>query len=107
MTENRFFRNTHSNFYMNAIPDAGEHLGATGAENNPYGLRGLWRAVIAQALIDALNGSKKVASKIERARSIAWFSLSNKEFLIVCAYADLDPHYVIQKVRQALLAGKK
>lgn len=65
-------------------------------------LQSLWRAVIAQTLSDALNCSKKLANRMERARAIAWFSLRNKDFLTVCAYADLNPEYVMDKVRTML-----
>lgn len=71
-------------------------------ENSACGWRHLWRAVIAQALVDAVNGSKKISNRIERRRAIAWFSPHNEDFLLVCSHADLDPGYVLEKARRLI-----
>lgn len=71
------------------------------------GIQALWRAVITQALMDASSNSSKVIDKVERARARAWFSKSNPDFLTVCAYADLDPSYVLQKAKEAIKRGCK
>lgn len=71
------------------------------------GEQSLWRAVITQALMDASSNSKKVIDKVERARALAWFSMRNKDFLLVCALADLDPRYVLKKVKEAIARGCK
>jgi len=86
------------------IFDEVEQYNGVGVEQGRCELRYLWRAVIAQALIDALNNSKKLSNRIERARAIAWFSPKNKDFLVVCSNADLDPNYVLEKARKALKA---
>jgi hypothetical protein len=66
------------------------------------GERSLWRAVITQALVDAGSNSQKMSHKIERARAISWLSGKSKDFMTVCALADLDPNYVFNKSKEAL-----
>lgn len=76
--------------------------------NTPHnGERALWRAVIAQAVLDATSGSNKSADKAEKARAIAWLAGSSPDFQTVCALADQDPHYVISKSVDAIKNTKK
>lgn len=76
-------------------------------EDSAPGERALWRAVITQTLMDASSNSKKVIDKVERARALAWFSLRNPDFLAVCSLADMEPKYVLQKVKEAISRGCK
>ncbi|MCD6035131.1 MAG: hypothetical protein K0R63_872 [Rickettsiales bacterium] len=66
------------------------------------GERALWRAVIAQAVLDATSASSKSRDQVERGRAKAWLSGTSSDFLVVCALADLNPHYVIQRTERAL-----
>lgn len=59
----------------------------------------LWKGVILQALVDLKSRSKKKMAKVNRVKSILWLNLQNKDFLIACSYADLDPLYVWEKAQ--------
>jgi hypothetical protein len=54
----------------------------------------LWKAVVLQAFIDLKNNSKKKIANTYRVKAILWFNLHNEDFLAVCNFANLDPHYV-------------
>lgn len=60
----------------------------------------LWKAVIMQALVDLGSHSNKKMAKINRIKAILWCNLNNKDFLTVCAHAELNPHYVYQKAQK-------
>lgn len=56
----------------------------------------LWRAVINQHLEDLKlpPTNKKYRSWIRRAKK--WFMDADQDFKIVCEYAEIAPHYVLQ-----------
>lgn len=62
--------------------------------------KALWKAVLLQAFVDLQNNSKKKIANTYRVKSLFWFNMKNKEFLDVCSYAGLDPHYVLSKAKK-------
>lgn len=66
----------------------------------------LWKAVILQSLIDLASNSKKKIAQSYRFKALKWFSPDNKDFLRVCSLADLDPMYVLDKVKAIKLSSK-
>ncbi|MDR1425992.1 MAG: hypothetical protein LBI70_03305 [Rickettsiales bacterium] len=54
----------------------------------------LWKAVILQAFVDLKNNSKKKIANTHRVKAVLWFNLSNRDFLTVCGFANLNPDYV-------------
>lgn len=67
--------------------------------------RAIWRAVVTQALMDAASNSGKKEAIQERRRARHWLLYDRKDFLTVCMLAELNPHYVREQARQALLRG--
>lgn len=65
----------------------------------------LWRAVIAQALMDALSKSRKMEARRSRMDALAWLLDNGSDFEAVCDHAGLDPSYVRGRARVALSAG--
>jgi hypothetical protein len=59
----------------------------------------LWKAVILQSLVDLKSQSKKKMAKVNRVKSILWLNLQNRDFLLACSYAELDPLYVWEKAQ--------
>ena len=75
----------------------------------PHAVQGeaaLWRAVILQALQDAVNRSRKAEARFHRTQAQAWLS-GGKEFVYVCDLALLDPGYVRRMAKRALARGCK
>jgi hypothetical protein len=68
---------------------------------------GLFRAVIMQALLDAVSQSKRTEEKMEKMKARRWFDVNNKDFLTVCEFAQLSPEWVIIKSRKAIASGCK
>ena len=64
--------------------------------------RALWRAVITQALQDALGNSKKREAKYEKFKAKAWLLSMSRDFITVCHHADYDPQYVRRKAGEIL-----
>src|SRR5262245_37362871 len=71
------------------------------------GERGLWRAVLTQALMDAASHSRKPENQFHKHEATAWLTGFSKDFVMVCDLADLDPSYVRRAVKRALLSGCK
>lgn len=67
----------------------------------------LWQSVIMQAVLDATSKPKDTKSKIERSKTIAWFSLNNKDFMLVCSLSELNPHFIINGLKKALSKNKR
>lgn len=63
---------------------------------------GLFRAVIMQALIDAVNNSKRTEDRIAKAQAREWFSESSADFKMVCELANLNFKWVIKKAMEAI-----
>ncbi len=66
---------------------------------------GLWRAVITQALLDAVTRSQKSDARRTRETARNWLLSETRDFEIVCDNAGFDPGYVRRRAREALLRG--
>jgi len=64
----------------------------------------LWRAVIAQAFIDAGSNAKKLQLKREKKRAIIWLIEGGEDFETACTLADMNIEYVRKRAR--ILYGK-
>lgn len=60
-----------------------------------------------QAVLDATSTPKDIKSKIEKAKTTAWFSLNNKDFMLVCSLSELNPHFVISGLKKVLKKNKR
>jgi hypothetical protein len=80
--------------------------GYTSSETNDFdpvrGEKALWQAVITQALMDARCESKKSEARQQKQQAIRWLLKRSEDFFWVCNLANLDPHYVLKKNREAL-----
>lgn len=63
----------------------------------------LWRAVILQTILDCLTQSKRTENIKARREAISWFNSENKDFSVVCQFADLEPSFVLKCVKYALV----
>jgi hypothetical protein len=59
----------------------------------------LWRAILRQAMEDALTCSRKKEKISHSKKSIAWFLFDNEDFNEVCSNAFLNPKYVREKAK--------
>lgn len=76
-------------------------------EKDLLGEKALWQSVLMQAALDATSNPQTVKERIERAKTIAWFSMRNDDFLLVCSFADLSPEFVISGIKSAIQKNKK
>lgn len=76
-------------------------------EIDTIGEKALWQSVIMQAAIDVTNDPRELKDRIERAKTIAWFSLHNEDFILVCSLAEMNPEDIIQKIKPAIQSSKK
>ena len=67
----------------------------------------LWRAVILQATLDCLTQSNRSENIKARKDAQNWFNIKNPNFIMVCNFAELDPFFVIRKVKYALKNQKE
>ena len=67
----------------------------------------LWQSVIMQAVLDATATPKDIKTKIDKAKTIAWFSLNNEDFILVCSLSELNPHFVISGLKKVLKKNKR
>lgn len=94
-------------FQPAANPLGGGRSPSTAApDHEPYdpvrGERGVWRAVILQALIDAACLSHKKESIQSREEALIWLRGTSQDFYTVCHYAGFEPEYVRRMVRGCL-----
>ena len=76
--------------------------------NSPLtGEQALWQSVIMQAVLDTLSTSRRTSERIERGKAIAWFSLTNSNFLWVCSMAEMEPVFVVRNVCKLLKKHKQ
>jgi len=67
----------------------------------------LWRAVIQQALTDAVVPLSRVtAIRLEQMRAREWFIQPNRDFEEVCGLAGLEPDQVRDRARKAIDAAE-
>ena len=71
------------------------------------GEKALWQSVVMQAALDATSNAQSLRDKIEQAKTIAWFSMRNEDFLLVCSFAELNPELVIRGIKSAIQRSKK
>jgi hypothetical protein len=62
----------------------------------------LWRAVIAQALMDATTTSRKSEQQYHRNQAINWLTSNGQDFVTVCQQAGVDPVYVRERAKEAI-----
>ena len=62
-------------------------------------LRALWQSVIMQAVIDIKTIPDDKYERIDRRKTLAWFSMMSKDFVEVCDLADFEPSVVIKNVK--------
>lgn len=63
---------------------------------------GLWKAVIMQSVLDIMSNSSRASDVLAKKVAIDWLNLKNENFLKVCGYADLNPEWVLKKIKYAL-----
>lgn len=83
---------------------ASRHRTTKNEDITPY--EHLWRAVLSQALIDALSISPSVENRLEKLKAINWIKSGikgkNRDFDEVCDMADLSINYVKELYLKAL-----
>lgn len=83
-----------------------EYIGVFSGVSDPFcavrAETALWRAVIMQALTDAVNQSAKRESRRARAEARTWLENMSTDFEAVCHHASFDPSYVKERARAAL-----
>lgn len=67
----------------------------------------LWRAVILQSILDRLTQSKRGSDIRARKNAKNWMNIKNEDFLAVCAFAQLEPDFVLRKASVALVDQSK
>lgn len=67
----------------------------------------LWRAVIAQALLDAASDSSTPENLHAREEALRWLNGNDADFRRVCDCAGLDPDYVRRMTKRALFKRKE
>lgn len=72
--------------------------------------RALWRAVISQAISDAMLGLATV-TPAERTKALAWLTSNGSDFRRVCILADVEPDrvraYAMAEIARAKTAPKR
>ncbi|CAK8163224.1 hypothetical protein CAXC1_320029 [Candidatus Xenohaliotis californiensis] len=64
--------------------------------------RSLWRAVIMQALLDAINNSSRTEEKLAKTQSHSWLNDLSNDFLIICNMAEYNALYVKKKAVEVI-----
>lgn len=90
-----------SNFTQEFFSNSATNSILDGIQKHPL----LWKAVISQAITDAVSNCKKTESIVEKHRAIFWLSNFSQDFMCTCIFADYDPVYIQNKV-QLILAKK-
>ena len=62
----------------------------------------MWRAVILQAILDSITQSRRQENIQARKHAVKWLNAKNPTFIIACGFAQLEPDFVINKMRYAL-----
>jgi hypothetical protein len=94
-------------FQPAAVPlGGGRSPAAIEPDHEPYdpvrGERGVWRAVILQALMDAACMSHKKENIQAREEALIWLRGTSQDFYTVCHHAGFEPEYVRRMVRACL-----
>lgn len=83
-------------FHEDAEPATDEDL---------YGYVALWRAVFAQAIMDAKSRRTKKEYDYIRHSALNWLLSNQKDFKTVCEFAGYEPDYLRRRVREAQQRG--
>jgi|GEM_PF-7073259 len=78
------------------------HYSSSASDSHKGGEISLWRAVIAQAVIDAVSNCKRKDRQLAKKSAIEWFSINNENFLTVCNFAKMSPQDVLAKSLYAI-----
>jgi len=65
----------------------------------------IWRAVITQALMDAVSQSRKSEARRTRSDALNWLLCDSADFESVCDNAGFDPGYIRRRAKEALARG--
>jgi len=65
----------------------------------------LWKAILAQAIYDALFDTQ-ITKHHERRAARDWFMYKTKNFVETCRNAGFDPDYVQEKIKKKILNQK-
>jgi hypothetical protein len=65
----------------------------------------LWKAILAQAIYDALFDTQ-ITKNHERRAARDWFMYKTKNFVETCRNAGFDPDYVQEKIKKKILNQK-
>ncbi len=57
----------------------------------------LFRAVILQAIIDAVNNSKRTEDMVAKKSALEWLNLYNEDFLTVCDLAKMSANGILSR----------
>ena len=82
---------------LNELDLLNENDGAN--DNNLTGEKALWQSVIMQAVIDIMSNSKRTSEKVAKNKAESWFNMNDRNFLMVCQMAELDPIFLIRNVK--------
>ena len=77
------------------------------SHNQSSGEISMFRAVIMQALLDIGSNSKRTEDKVAKNQALSWFDIKNKDFLMVCDFANFDPHQTLKNAKRAIANGCK
>ena len=80
-------------------------FGSPDADEEMVGMRGLWCAVIMQAMQDALGKCTANLSQAEKTTAIHWLTNKSRDFDDVCLMASISPAYARQRISEVLGSG--
>lgn len=66
----------------------------------------IWRAVVIQSLLDAINQTNRTEAKLYKKEAQQWFNMNNKDYLWVCEAAGLDPVKVLRLARKTMAQNR-
>lgn len=86
-----------------ANPSSLEELFFPGSDHILRHEEAVWRAVILQAITDAMSLSAKKSAEITRRESLSWLTSNSRDFRTVCEYAGYDPAYLYEQIQIRLI----
>ena len=60
-------------------------------------IRLLWQSVVTEAFFSIKTKSKKKDAVLYKLRALKWVNLKNRDFILVCELAGIDPFFVYNK----------
>ena len=70
------------------------------------GEKAMWKAVITQALMDALSRSGKAEDQYQKHEALRWLNSNSKDFKTVCFLAGEEPDYIRARIKKALASPR-